>query len=272
MPLINISNKLPDGFTWFCEPATHRVENDKIILVPDSGSDFWQRTHYGFRNNNGHCLWTDRSGDFVLKTHVRYTPKHQFDQAGLIVYFTEDYWVKCSVEREDEKPFNLGSVVTNEGYSDWATQPFRKQTVDMEFMLKHVKTDFEIYCREFGEEDWQQLRISRLNLPLDTVFHVGIYACSPKIGGFEATFDNLSIDSIWSVSFKQGREWHSPELSLPCTSYTPNDSRHRPCSSHSSHSSSRSSECSVAEERKPPCSSGSSHRSMQRETRYIVKE
>ena len=196
MPRIEFNNTLPAHFIWFCEPTHHRVEGDRITLVSDSGTDFWQRTHYGFRNNNGHCLWTDVSGDFVVKTHVCYTPQHQFDQAGLIVYFTEDYWVKCSVEREDAKPYNLGSVVTNEGYSDWATQPFRKQTVDMEFMIKHLRTDFEVYCRETREAEWQQLRISRLNLPLDAVFHVGIYACSPKVGGFEASFDSIEIDNI----------------------------------------------------------------------------
>ena len=148
--MIPVNGAIPEGFSWFCEPSKHRVEGDKIIIVPDSGSDFWQRTHYGFRNNNGH----------------------------------------------------LGSVVTNLGYSDWATQPFTKKEVDMEFMIKHVKQDFEIYCREYGTERWQQLRISRLELPLDTVFHVGIYACSPKQGGFEAIFDNIEIDA-YCVCWKQ---------------------------------------------------------------------
>lgn len=100
MPRIPIQGAIPQDFSWFCEPSNYRVEQDKIIICPDSGSDFWQRTHYGFRNNNGHCLWTKRSGDFILQTHVKYEPKHRFDQAGLIVYFTEDFWVKCSVEHE----------------------------------------------------------------------------------------------------------------------------------------------------------------------------
>ena len=194
MPKIEFLDTYPTQFHWFCEPTRHFVKNGTITIIPDSNSDFWQRTHYGFRNNNGHCFWTDISGDFVLKTHVRYQPQNQFDQAGLIVYFTEDFWIKCSVEHEPNAPYNLGSVVTNLGYSDWATQPFSKEIVDMEFMIKHVKQDFEIYCREFGTERWQQLRISRLELPLDTVFHVGIYACSPKQGGFEAMFNTIEID------------------------------------------------------------------------------
>ena len=197
-PMVPVSFKegIPADFTWFCEPKKHDIREDKLIIVPDSGSDFWQRTHYGFRNNNGHCLWTGRKGDFVLTTHVRYNPQHQFDQAGLVVYFTEDFWIKCSVEHEPEGAYNLGSVVTNLGYSDWATQPYFKTTVDMEFMIKHVKQDFEIYCREYGEERWRQMRITRLELPVNTVFHVGVYACSPKEGGFEAVFESLSIDNL----------------------------------------------------------------------------
>ena len=194
MPAILFEEESLSKFEWFCEPKTHFIKDGKMTIVPDSNSDFWQRTHYGFRNNNGHCFWTDASGDFVLKTHVRYEPQNQFDQAGLIIYFSEDFWVKCSVEHEPEAPYNLGSVVTNLGYSDWATQPFTKKIVDMEFMIKHVKQDFDIYCREFGTEKWQQLRISRLELPLETTFHVGIYACSPKQGGFEAVFESLEID------------------------------------------------------------------------------
>ena len=59
-PMVPVSFKegIPTDFTWFCEPKKHDIREDKLIIVPDSGSDFWQRTHYGFRNNNGHCLWS----------------------------------------------------------------------------------------------------------------------------------------------------------------------------------------------------------------------
>ena len=49
----------------------------------------------------------------------------------------------------------------------------------MEFMIKHLRTDFEIYCRETGESEWQQLRISRLKIHwsmMRKIFKVGIPA------------------------------------------------------------------------------------------------
>ena len=37
------------------------------------------------------------------------------------MYLNSDNWFKASIEYEDEKIQRLGSVVTNHGYSDWAT-------------------------------------------------------------------------------------------------------------------------------------------------------
>ena len=45
----------------------------------------------------------------------------RFDQCGVVMYLDSDNWFKASIEYEDEKIQRLGSVVTNHGYSDWAT-------------------------------------------------------------------------------------------------------------------------------------------------------
>jgi regulation of enolase protein 1 (concanavalin A-like superfamily) len=48
-----------------------------------SHTDYWQRTHYGFRVHNGPFLHLpDVKGDFVLATTVTTAPEQRFDQAG----------------------------------------------------------------------------------------------------------------------------------------------------------------------------------------------
>lgn len=37
------------------------------------------------------------------------------------MYLDSENWLKVSIEYENEKFQHLGSVVTNNGYSDWAT-------------------------------------------------------------------------------------------------------------------------------------------------------
>lgn len=43
---------------------------------------------------------------------------NDFPEAGFI---DSDNWLKVSVEYENEEFQHLGSVATNNGYSDWAT-------------------------------------------------------------------------------------------------------------------------------------------------------
>ena len=44
-----------------------------------------------------------------------------FDQCGVVMYLDSENWLKASIEYENERFQRLGSVVTNLGYSDWAT-------------------------------------------------------------------------------------------------------------------------------------------------------
>ena len=64
----NISTE--NGF-WINRPKKFSVSEEKITVTTEEKTDFWQRTHYGFRNDNGPTFLfrTDRENfSFVLKT------------------------------------------------------------------------------------------------------------------------------------------------------------------------------------------------------------
>jgi uncharacterized protein len=66
--------RLHPQLRWHCEPARWSVEASRhcLRIEPNSGTDFWQMTHYGFEADNGHLLFTPVAGDFVLTTKVRF--------------------------------------------------------------------------------------------------------------------------------------------------------------------------------------------------------
>jgi regulation of enolase protein 1 (concanavalin A-like superfamily) len=111
---------------WHCPPSRWGLDPAAgcLWLEPDAPTDFWQQTHYGFAADNGHLLHTEVPGDFVLTAHARFWPRHQYDQAGVMVRLSPSCWLKSSVEHEPDGPARLGAVVTNFGYSDWSTQPY----------------------------------------------------------------------------------------------------------------------------------------------------
>jgi regulation of enolase protein 1 (concanavalin A-like superfamily) len=120
MTTITLPNQR-ERFQWAHAPARWSLD-DGLELKTQPDTDYWQRTHYGFQRDNGHFYFTAVRGDFTASTQLVWSPVAQYDQCGLLVRADSQTWAKCSVEYETAEHSRLGSVVTNLGYSDWATQ------------------------------------------------------------------------------------------------------------------------------------------------------
>ena len=180
---------------WHCEPARWSVQSAVpcLRIEPDAKTDFWRKTHYDFELDNGHVLAADVRGDFVLATHVRFRPAHQYDQAGLMVRVSPTCWLKTSVEHEPVGSSRLGAVVTN-GYSDWSTQAFPSGAGEIWLRIRREGQDYVVEASRDGTS-WEQIRLARLHddVPGAPVA-AGLYACSPRRAGFVAEFSYLTID------------------------------------------------------------------------------
>ena len=192
---IRFNNEIPEQFFWFNEPEC-RIVNGTLEIRTRGNTDFWQTTHYGFNRDNGHCLLTRVDYDFSLEVRTLFTYQGQYDQCGLIVRIDAENWIKVSVERENDRLSRLGSVVTNLGFSDWATKDIEEPVYHMRYRMQKSGKDFLIETSG-DETTWQQMRIAHLHKPF-TSMDIGVYACSPEESSFTAKFNNLVIDeSTW---------------------------------------------------------------------------
>jgi regulation of enolase protein 1 (concanavalin A-like superfamily) len=188
---------LPAQLRWHCEPRRWSVHPvDRCLRIePDAGTDFWRKTHYAFEADNGHFLFTEVAGDFVLATHVRFRPVHQYDQAGLMVRVSPTCWLKTSVEYEPEGPNRLGAVVTAHAYSDWSTQKFPPGPGEVWLRVRREGDDYLVEAAPDGR-GWEQIRLAHLREGQEgAAVACGIYACSPRGAGFVAEFCHLRLDA-----------------------------------------------------------------------------
>jgi len=189
------SKELPEGFFWFNEPAGYSCDQG-LIIVTKPKTDFWQCTHYGFRRDDGHCLFTNMSGDFGIETKAVFTPHAKYDQCGLMIRADSENWIKCSVEYESTSMNRLGSVITNGGFSDWATQDISTTLHSMCYRISKRGSDFMIE-HSYNGNDWCQMRIAHLSHCTDSL-KIGVYACSPIGEQFECGFEYIQIsDNEW---------------------------------------------------------------------------
>jgi uncharacterized protein len=191
-----LGQALDSRLSWQSAPGRWQTgaEIGGLRVWCDAETDFWQRTHYGMRADNGHLLYLLAGRSFCLETWLRMNPQHQYDQAGLMIWISPSCWLKASIEYEPEGDNNLGAVVTNSGFSDWSTQPCDRSITEFGLRIQVTGAEVLVHASLDGQS-WQQLRMATLiERRLGEAIRCGLYACSPKSAGFTVDFDYLRYD------------------------------------------------------------------------------
>lgn len=180
-------------FRWIREPKTYKIEEDRIEITTEPHTDLWQRTYYHFRNDNAPVLQMETEEkyfSFIVKTEFT-DSHHRFDQCGIVMYLDSENWVKGSIEYENDQFQHLGSVVTNHGYSDWATTVIDASIKSMWYRFSRREDDYCIECSMDGVH-FDQMRICHMHEGGGKI-QFGIYACSPEDSSFTAVFTDMKM-------------------------------------------------------------------------------
>jgi regulation of enolase protein 1 (concanavalin A-like superfamily) len=196
---------------WINAPRVSKVGADAVEITTDPFTDFWQRSYYGFRNDNAPAVLLDTHENFSFTTRVEFTYRARFDQCGVLVYVDSDNWFKASIENENARFSRLGSVVTNLGYSDWATTDI--ECLDHIWYRLSRRGPDMLAEQSVDGESFRQMRIFHLHClgettaemgkldppaPANRVVRYGLYACSPLESSFKAKFTEFDLtDCQW---------------------------------------------------------------------------
>lgn len=120
------------GLVWRHEPGSGElggswsIEDGELTIAPAAQRDFWSRTFYSpclVKNDGQALLATVAAGaEATLSVAFTFSPRAQFDQAGVLIRVDDSTWVKAGIEYADGAP-RLSCVITN-GHSDWSAQPW----------------------------------------------------------------------------------------------------------------------------------------------------
>ncbi len=144
------------------------MKDDTILITTAPKTDLWQRTYYHFQNDNAPVLQMktrEKFFSFVVKTDFTGS-HHRFDQCGIVMYLDSENWLKGSVEYENDEFQHLGSVVTNNGYSDWATTAIPANVKTMWYRFSRREDDYCIECSSDGQT-FSQMRVCHMPAAAD---------------------------------------------------------------------------------------------------------
>ncbi|MGX4585709.1 DUF1349 domain-containing protein [Paenibacillus chitinolyticus] len=189
----------PSQLFWLNEPTSYSIRENEVVIQTEPGTDFWQRTYYGFSNDNAPALlFKIHEPYFSFVVRTEFDTKNRFDQCGVAIYQNSDNWFKASIEYENEQYQRLGSVVTNNGFSDWATTDIDASTKIMFYRISRRNCDFCIENSYDGVE-YRQMRIFHLFEGGGDI-QLGMYACSPENSSFTSVFSGMEItECMWKA-------------------------------------------------------------------------
>jgi regulation of enolase protein 1 (concanavalin A-like superfamily) len=77
---------------WINKPKKFDITDDSVIITTDPNTDLWQRSFYGFRNDNAPALLLESAENFTFTGCVTFNYQSLFDQCGLIIYLDSENW------------------------------------------------------------------------------------------------------------------------------------------------------------------------------------
>ncbi|MCF3099382.1 DUF1349 domain-containing protein [Aeromonas australiensis] len=177
-----------NAWQWLNEPACWQLDGDRVRVVTDQQSDFWQRTWYGFERHSGHVYGCEVEGDFTFQVCVEGDYTTLYDQAGLMLIQNEQHWLKAGIEFNDAQPM-IGSVLTHP-HSDWATGLFTGDARRFWLRLTLVNGALRLQYSCDGEQ-WPLLRLCPF--PAGDRNFIGIMCCTPEREGLAVTFSDIRL-------------------------------------------------------------------------------
>jgi regulation of enolase protein 1 (concanavalin A-like superfamily) len=172
---------------WLNEPREWKAEGGNLTLVTEAETDFWQKTFYGFRHDNGHFYYREVEGDFTAEVIFGAEYEALYDQAGLMLRTGSNTWIKTGVEFAHGRA-TLSAVVTN-GVSDWSIGPQIKPVDRIHLRLTYKSNAVCVQWLDSGK--FQTLRLCALSASEELM--IGPMACSPTRAGLKACFEDFRI-------------------------------------------------------------------------------
>ena len=189
---------------WTHPPVRSESDGSSLVVEAAQGSDYWQKTHYGFQRDTGHALLVPVSGDGALEVTFKASYDRLYDQAGLMIRTDASNWLKAGIEITDGE-LHAGAVVTRE-YSDWSQSPV-PEWAGTDVTIRASWTGNSVILRARSDKGpWRTIRVAHLDITDSTT--AGLYLASPEREGLTVAFSRVSFGPVDADLHAQPAEQH----------------------------------------------------------------
>jgi regulation of enolase protein 1 (concanavalin A-like superfamily) len=175
---------------WSTQPVATREEGEQLVIEAAQGSDFWEKTLYGFQRTSGHALLAPWDTQRAVEVSFELRGFDQlYDQAGLMLWGAQQQWIKAGIELNDGV-LSIGAVVTD-GHSDWSLAPVPEWNGSVVTIRASRSKGAVIIRATATGQPWRTIRVARFEP--EGPAQAGPFACAPERAGLEVRFTRWSL-------------------------------------------------------------------------------
>lgn len=178
-------------FEWYNEPENVVFSGQEMKISAGAPTDFWQSLQHGFAKDDGHFFFKRIAGDFCSVVKWSFEKADNFNQCGIMIRIDERNWFKSSVMYQDSARPEIGSCVTNCGFSDWAGVPLPQGVEEIFYKVVRRGDDFAAFYSLDGENFIRLRQFYLINILPE--IKTGAYICAPQDIDFHAVLENVDF-------------------------------------------------------------------------------
>lgn len=186
---------------WINNPKSVREDNGSIEILAGPGTNLFISAVGDFRASNAPIYVHEADQEFTLICQVQPSFSSVYDAGAIMLYISDENWVKFAYERTDLGHDAMVSVVTN-GVSDDANG--EKMTSEAVWM-KLTRKDHAIglYYSVDGVQ-WRMVRLFQHQIKQEEQVYVGLLAQSPIGQECRVQFRGLEYHGEAVKDFRKG--------------------------------------------------------------------
>lgn len=164
------------------------IKDNEIFIKAGEKTNFFVDGCSEYKEANAPFYYSIIEGDFIIKSKVCPEFRNVYDAGCLLIYESDERWIKLAFENTDLGYTSIISIVTNGTSDDCNGEKFEKENVWLQIVRKDDNWSF--HYSEDGDT-WKMVRYFRINL--EKKVKVGVCAQAPMGDFCNVKFESLQI-------------------------------------------------------------------------------
>ncbi len=180
----------PSDLEWMNKPSLYLTNGGKVVIETEPHTMFHPKSQ---KVKEAFGLQMVPKGSFSFSLRMDYAFQNIDDECGIFLERDDKHWVTLALVKKEDR-LELACTVYNNGYKDRSVRELGSAISWLYLKVVYWRGNASFYYSFHGDT---YMQIRNLHFEMDqSEVRTGLYACSLRNSFYDATFNEMLLESI----------------------------------------------------------------------------